>query len=250
MSARPLEGDPVALAADRRPRDVPLGPAVDRKKRRDPVLVLSVVQEILHATQIPFPFFSDIPDEQDVGRRLELPGVEGADEREHERQSAGVVTDARRRQAGPRALHRHVRALREHRVEMSDEGEHGGVTRPLAHAHHVPLGVHFHAAETRIAKRLKERVRPTLLLEGGSRDLGERNQLAHETVVVRADERPGVLELRAPENARDERVRTLGGWPGERKHHADQDASRPPCPVPTDHPRSLHRPRAGQTGDN
>ena len=86
------------------------------------------------------------------------------------------------------ALHFHVGAFGEDRIEMGDDGEHGRVRGALADSHDVAFAVHFDIAQTLLAQQFEVRLRATLLLERRSRDLGQRDQLANEPIVIGPDE--------------------------------------------------------------
>src|SRR6185503_1639465 len=60
VPAGPLERDPVALAADPAARDAALLAAVDGDDLFDPILVLALAEQILHATQVAFAFLADV----------------------------------------------------------------------------------------------------------------------------------------------------------------------------------------------
>ena len=128
------------------------------------------------------------------------------------REPAGVVADPRRGQARALPLHLHVGAFGEHGVEMGVHDQHGSASRrgAAAEAHDVAFGVHLDVAQPVLAQHLHERLRPRLLLEGGRGNLGQRDQLADEAVLVGLDERHGLLEFRPVDQAADRRVRRLG----------------------------------------
>ena len=109
-------------------------------------------------------------------------------------------------------LHLDVGAFGEHGVEVRVDDQHGppGGAGATADAHHVALGVHLDVAQPLLAQHLHEHLRARLLLERRRRNLRQRNQLAHEAVVVGLDERHGLLELRPVDDGPDGGVGRLG----------------------------------------
>ena len=95
VAAWPLERHAIAEAADAAARDAALIAAVDRDELLDAILVLPLSKQILDAAQVALAFFADVADKQHVARRLKSAGLHRAHDREHQRQAARVVADAR-----------------------------------------------------------------------------------------------------------------------------------------------------------
>ena len=96
-------------------------PSIDTKRSICSFSV--VVEQLLHAAQIAEPFLADVGDERDRARRLDVGLLHLADDRDHHREAAAVVADARSLEQVALALHLDVGAFGEHRVEMRREHE-------------------------------------------------------------------------------------------------------------------------------
>ena len=118
MAAGPFEGDAVTTAADAGVRDRGLVAAVDRDELLDPVFVLALLKQVLHAAKVSLPFLADVADEEDVARRPESCRSHGADQRQQQRHAARVVADAGRIQPIAHPLHFYVGAFREDCVDV------------------------------------------------------------------------------------------------------------------------------------
>src|SRR5260221_8162310 len=212
VAAGPLERDAVPLAADTGARDAARLVAVDRDHLPDAILVLALRQQVLDAAQVPLAFLADVADKEDVARHRELRRVERPDEREDEREPTRVVADAGRHETCPLTLHLDVGAFGEHGVQVGVDHEHRSArgSGAAANAHDVAFGVHLDVGKPLLPQHLQKRLRAGLLLEGGRRDFGQRDQLAHEAVLVGLDERDRLLELRAIDDATDPGIRRLG----------------------------------------
>ena len=93
VAAGPFERHAVAQAADRDVRDAEAG-AVDRHEAID-LPFHPFAEQVLHAAQIAEAFFADGADERDRSRRLDAVLDHRARDRQHHREPATVVADAR-----------------------------------------------------------------------------------------------------------------------------------------------------------
>src|SRR5690242_9262244 len=92
--------------------------AVDRDEVVDLPLE-GVREQVARAAQVSLAFLPDVADEIHGAERLHIRALEGADDGEHDGQSATVVPDAWTGERRPVAFDFDVRAFREHRVEVA-----------------------------------------------------------------------------------------------------------------------------------
>src|SRR3990172_7685200 len=100
-------------------------------------------RSVLPPAEIAEAFLADGGDEEDVASRLDSGAEHRPDYGEHQSESAGVVADSRRQQTAPVPPHRHVRALREHGVEMGDHRHRLAPRRSLKARGHVAHALHL-----------------------------------------------------------------------------------------------------------
>jgi len=141
------------------------------------------------AAQIAGAFLADVADEQNVARRLDVRRAHGAHGREQEREIARVVADARRHEPRAVALHAHVGALGENRVEVRRDGEQRRIAAAAPQAHDVALRVALDVLEARLAEHFQISPALRLLAKRRRGNLRQRDEIAHELVVELALER-------------------------------------------------------------
>ena len=203
MPARAAEGHPVAVGSDGRRRDRVELQTVDGEEGRDPVAQRAFGEQVADAAQVALALLPDIADEEEVLLGLDPGGVERADEGQQHREAAGVVADAGREELRAFAPDGAVRALGEDRVEMGRDDDHLAVGPAAADAGDVADGVAAHLLETELAEHRLIGQRAALLLEGRGGDLGQRDDLLDQAVMLAAERCDGRLELRRSDDLRD-----------------------------------------------
>src|SRR3546814_18863878 len=121
MAARPFEGHAIAFRADRLVGDARGTVAVEREKSGDTVLVGPLGEQIARAAQVAPALFADGADEEDRAPGSDLCRVERARLGGTGRQSARIVSDARRNKTGDFAATRHRRRVRENRASKNKQ---------------------------------------------------------------------------------------------------------------------------------
>jgi hypothetical protein len=150
---------------------------------------------------------------------LDLRLVHGAKQREQHRQRARVVADARRGQPCSAALHRDVRALGKHGVEVRDDRDErtaGGI-HASANTHDVADFVALDVGELVRAQHLQIGRAAFVFHERRRRNLGQLDDFRDQSIVIAIDRRHGRAKSCVREHALHARVgRVLGGY-GKRK---------------------------------
>src|SRR3974390_2018388 len=103
------------MAASRLVDDAGDAETVDRDEAAD---IGMIAEQPLHAAQIAKFLLADSADEQDVADGHDMILAHGLDERQHCREPARVVADARRAREALALLYRHIGAFGKHGVEV------------------------------------------------------------------------------------------------------------------------------------
>ena len=133
----------------------------------------AVEEEALHAAQIAQPFLADIRDERDGAGSFHVAVVQRADHREHDRQAAAIVADARRFEDVALARDLDVGAFREDGVEVRGEDQVGprGLAGP--DADHVAGRVDAYVAQAEFLEQALQLLPADRFLEGRRRNFAE-----------------------------------------------------------------------------
>src|SRR5262249_12543074 len=97
---------------------VPRAKWIERNEHLDLVFVRSLLKQIFHAAQIARPFFSNIADEENVTRSLDLGGIHSTNHHKQNSQSPRVVADAGGSQFCAVPADFEICSFREHGIEM------------------------------------------------------------------------------------------------------------------------------------
>ena len=186
MSARPLEGHPIAPRAHGSGRHQDRRRPVHREERRDAVLVFSLGEQEADPAQVAGAFLAHIADEKNVAPGFDFGDIQSPDIGQHNGQRVSVVTHARGEQFGPLPSNLHFGLFREHCVQMRchDHKRRADGACPPAQAHHIALGVHLDIAEAGSLQHGHVGLSLGRLLEGRGRDLGQADGFLDDAVVL------------------------------------------------------------------
>ena len=151
MATRPLEGHPIADAAERAGRDARLSAGLDGDECVDPLPILPFSKQMLHAAQVARTLLADVADEEQVSRGLDRGCMERTRDGQQRGQSGGVVTDAGRFQPGTGPSDGDIRPLRKYRVEVGCDREQRPAVGAPPNAHDVADLIHFDVGQARVA---------------------------------------------------------------------------------------------------
>ena len=132
------------------------------------------------AAEVAEAFFADGADERHGTGGLDRRSRQRVGDRDHDRQPAGVVADARPLQHGAGARDADVGALGKHGVEVRADDDVRPRRLAAPHAEHVADGVEAHVAEAGGDEALAERLGARGFLERRRRDLGERHLVVED----------------------------------------------------------------------
>ena len=124
MTSRPLESHFKPLAADPADRDVVSRTVwIKRNEHLDPSLYCPFWNRYFMPRRSPRTFFSDVADEQNVARGLDLYRVHRTNDRQQNCKSARVVANARRIKFRAFTPDFDVGAFRKNRIQMRGDGD-------------------------------------------------------------------------------------------------------------------------------
>jgi len=214
MTARRVEGDPIALRTDPAGDDPFHVRTVHGDEGADAILVTATLEQVPHAAQVAGAFLAHIGNEQNIRSGLDPRRVHRALPCQQNREAAGVVANARRKEFVAFSAHFHVRPGGKHRIEMRRDADQRTIADAAANPGDISLGVGFQIGQPVRPGHVEPRLRTHRFAEGRRFDFGQADDVRHRSIMFGCQRRGGAAERIATIYPLDRRLGVVGHGAG------------------------------------